>query len=260
MKNVHLKLTAAALLTSIAFASSAQAQIVGGSSDTNKVQIGASTVETGPNGPHHAGKVGIGVPGTGLVVKVDFEGLQNTTPPDLNGVTTIDQITGTVTDHSKFGRFDFAKVDGQDVYFGEWSQTGVATDGDHTVYYGGTGATPLANVPLSGSADYNVKGINNYAGTSTPLTGTFTADFGLGTVSGHIQNAALKVDIGSADINGSAISGVGTATASNPTTSATLASGGNVSGQFFGSAAQALAGIATFAGNRQLDTAFGGKQ
>ena len=61
-------------------------------------------------------------------------------------------------------------------------------------------------------------------------------------------------------IVGSQVVGLGTATASNAATSATLASGGDVSGQFFGSAAQALAGVATFAGSRQYDTAFGGSQ
>src|SRR3546814_19643492 len=75
------------------------------------------------------------------------------------------------------------------------------------------------------------------------LSGTFTANFGAGELTGSIQNSALKIDIGTADIFGSAIAGFGTATATNPSTTATLASNGDVSGQFFGSAAQALAGI-----------------
>src|SRR3546814_7880301 len=87
-----------------------------------------------------------------------------------------------------------------DLYFGEWSQTGSATAGDHTVYYGGTGATSSGNMPSSGSANYTVKGISNYASSGTPLSGTFTANFGAGELTGSIQNSALKIDIGTADI------------------------------------------------------------
>ncbi|WP_447725700.1 Slam-dependent surface lipoprotein [Sphingomonas koreensis] len=258
MKLINMKaaVVAAGLCTALTGTARAQAVATGESSDPNKVNIGLSTVQ---GGPHVKDRVGIGVPRTNLTTRVDFQGLQGVLGTDGNGVTTFVNTTQATTDHSKYGRFDFAKVGSHDVYYGEWSQTGSATAGDHTVYYGGTGATAAANVPLSGTATYNVKGINNYAGTPTPLSGTFTANFGAGTVSGSIQNAALKIDIGTADIVNSTISGSG-AVASNPATSATLASGGNVKGQFFGSAAQALAGIATFAGNRQLDTAFGGTQ
>ncbi|HEX7783917.1 MAG TPA: Slam-dependent surface lipoprotein [Sphingobium sp.] len=257
MKFINLKAAVVVLALSTALAGTAQAQVVGDSSNWSNVDIGASTVN---GGPHVAGRVGIGVPNTGLSTRIDFQGLQGILGTDGNGVTTFINTTAAETDHSQYGRFDFAKVGSYDVYFGEWSQTGNVTGSTHSVYYGGTGATADANVPLSGTANYTVKGINNYAGTSTPLTGTFAADFGAGTVTGSIQNAALRVDIGTADIIGSTIDGVGTATASNPTTSATLASGGNVSGQFFGSAAQALAGIATFGSSRQYDTAFGGTQ
>src|SRR3546814_124037 len=113
-------------------------------------------------------------------------------------------------------------------------------------------------MPSSGSANYTVKGISNYASSGTPLSGTFTANFGAGELTGSIQNSALKIDVGTADIFGSAIAGFGTATATNPSTTATLASNGDVSGQFFGSAAQALAGIVSFSSN-QYDTAFGGE-
>src|SRR3546814_1564988 len=108
-------------------------------------------------------------------------------------------------------------------------------------------------MPSSGSANYTVKGISNYASSGTPLSGTFTANFGAGELTGSIQNSALKIDIGTADIFGSAIAGFGTATATNPSTTATLASNGDVSGQFFGSAAQALAGIVSFRSNHRSD-------
>ena len=256
MKFSHLKALGLSLAISSAMAGAAHAQVVGESSDT-KVKIAASTVV---GGPHSAGKVGINVPSMLTDQYIDFQGLQTTLGTDANGVTSFVNTTQATTDHSKYGRFDYAKVGSYDVYYGEWSQTGSAAAGDHTVYYGGTGATTDASVPTSGTATYAIKGISNYAGSGAQLTGNFTANFGAGTVTGSIQNASLKVDIGTADIIGSQIAGLGTATASNTSTNATLASGGDVSGQFFGSAAQALAGIATFAGSNQYNTAFGGSQ
>src|SRR3546814_12761378 len=90
-----------------------------------------------------------------------------------------------VDDHSTYGRFDFAKVGSYDLYFGEWSQTGSATAGDHTVYFGGTGATSSGNMPSSGSANYTVKGISNYALSGTQLSGSFTANVGAGGQTGR---------------------------------------------------------------------------
>ncbi|GFE72995.1 MULTISPECIES: Slam-dependent surface lipoprotein [Novosphingobium] len=258
MKFSHLKAFGLSLAISGAMAGAANAQVVGESSDATKVKIGVSTVSAGSI--HVPGRVGINVPSMLPTQYIDFQGLQGILGTDANGVTSFVNTTQATTDHSKYGRFDYAKVGSQDVYYGEWSQTGSATAGDHTVYYGGTGATADAGVPTSGTATYAVKGISNYAGSGAQLTGNFTANFGAGTLTGSIQNASLKVDIGTADIVGSQVVGLGTATASNAATSATLASGGDVSGQFFGSAAQALAGVATFAGSRQYDTAFGGSQ
>lgn len=257
MKFDHLKAVVGAVALSVAFAGAAQAQITSGSSDIGKVRIDASTVV---GGPHTSGKVGIWVPNLGTVPTrryVDFEGLQGGPNPTANIVTTVNNPTGTITDHSKYGRFDFSKVDGYNVYYGEWSQTGSASAGDHTVYFGGTGATAASSVPTSGTATYNVYGLSNYAGNGQ-LSGTFNANFGTNTLTGSISSATYALNIGTATIAAGGFSGSG-ATATNPTTSATLATGGAVSGKFFGSSAQALAGIATFS-NRQYNAAFGGKQ
>ncbi|WP_176400219.1 Slam-dependent surface lipoprotein [Sphingobium sp. Z007] len=264
MKFVHLKAVVGAMALSIALAGTAQAQIAlsditYATSDDTNVDIGVSNV---PFGPHTSGKVGITVPSLNGLFFVDFEGLQNASPPVVvnagePGVTTVNNPTGTVTDHSQYGRFDLTKVDGQNVYYGEWSQTGSASAGDHTVYYAGTGGTLAANVPTSGTATYSVQGLSNFASNSQ-LNGSFNANFGAGTLTGSISSANYALNIGTANISGSGFSGAG-ATASNPSTSTTLATGGNVSGSFFGSAAQALAGVATFS-NRQYDAAFGGSQ
>lgn len=255
MKFAHLKAFAVAMAVSTAMAGTANAQVVGGSSDSTKANIGASTVN---GGPHVAGRPGIGVPSTGLTTRIDFQGLQGVLGADANGVTTFTAVTGTVTDHSQYGRFDFAKVGTQNVYFGEWTQTGSVTAGDHTVYYAGTGASSA--VPQSGSATYAVKGISDYANKGI-LTGTFTADFGNQEVTGFVQSAGgYKVDIGSADIIGATISGNGAV--ASQTGVGNLATGGAVSGRFFGSNVEALAGIVKFGNGttsvRQYDTAFGG--
>ena len=256
MKFVHLKALGLALALSSALAGAAQAQVVGGSSDTSKVKIGTSTVV---GGPHTAGKVGINVPALLPAQYVDFQGLQTVLGTDGNGVTTFTNTTGTVTDHSQYGRFDFAKVSGYDIYFGEWTQTGSATAGDHTVYYGGTGAS--TSIPASGSATYSVKGISDYQNRGI-LTGTFTANFtgSGGSLTGSLANAGSTygVNIGTATIaTGGTFAGTGaTATGSGGTT---LASSGLVSGRFFGSNVNALAGLVSFSGAaRQYSTAFGG--
>lgn len=171
MNFAHLKALGLALALSSAMAGAAQAQVVGGTSDSSKVTIAASTVV---GGPHSAGKVGIHVPNLAAGQYIDFQGLQSVLGTDANGVTTFTAVTGTVTDHSQYGRFDFAKVSGYDIYFGEWKQTASVSAGDHTVYYGGTGAS--TSVPSSGSASYSVKGISDYANKGI-LTGTFNATF-----------------------------------------------------------------------------------
>lgn len=250
MRNVHLKLAAAALLASAAFAGAAQAQVASLSSDTSNVVVGPSSGV--PTPPYFLGEPGIGFPtsSTGSAI-ANFSTLQSFVPP-VSGVTT---ITPAVNPNSGQGYFSFAKEGAANVYFGEWSSTGSVTSGDHTVYYSGRDATAVA--PAAHSASYTVRGINDYT-TRGLLSGTFNATFngsGGGSISGSIAGGGLTVNIGTATITGANFSGSGTASA---TTSGGTVSGGNVNGTFFGTNATSLAGIATFAGNRQLDTAFGG--
>ena len=272
MKFVHLKAVVGAMALSVALAGTAQAQVVladitSGTSDDTKVNIGVSNV---PFGPHRSDRVGISVPSLQPNdFFVDFQGLQTASPP-VNGVTSIHNPTGTVTDHSQYGRFDIAKVDGQNLYFGEWSQTANVAAGDHTVYYAGTGGTSVGNIPTSTSATYNLKGVSDYQNKGLlegQLNVTFTSGGNGSLTSGFLDNgvgsaSTYKVDLGSASITAGVISG-SSAVASNPSTSTTLASLGTVDGRFFGSSAQAVAGIVTFRNvstDRQYDTAFGGTQ
>ncbi|TGX48735.1 hypothetical protein E5A73_20760 [Sphingomonas gei] len=254
MNMSRLKLISMAGLAALAWSGAAHAQIAGGTSDGTKVNVGPSTVMGGPHVPN---RPGIGVPNTNLTTRVDFQGLQASVGSDpVTGVSTVSAVTGTITDHSQFGRFDFAKVGTANLYFGEWTQTGSATAGDHTVYYvGDDGGTTTR--PSPGTATYSVKGISDYA-TKGILSGTFTANFigtNSGTLTGSVTNGSHTVNIGTAVISGINFSGSG---ASVTPSSGPSVSGGSVSGRFYGAGAPALAGIATFAGNRQYDTAFGG--
>ncbi|EKU73366.1 MULTISPECIES: Slam-dependent surface lipoprotein [Sphingomonadales] len=267
MKFVHLKAVVGAMALSASLAGVAQAQVVNGSgtSDPANVELGDSTVN---GGPHVSGRVGIWVPNLGTSTPqrfVDFQGLQGFVPPSAYTVTTVNNPTGTITDHSRYGRFDFARANHANLYFGEWSQTGVATAGDHTVYYAGADKTDVTTPIAAATATYSVVGINNYAANPAVLntTGTggatFTATFNgsnggslSGTLVGHQTVVLTNVGISGADF-GTAFGG----SASITPNGSTLRSAA-VSGEFFGSNAAALAGIATVSGERNLDTAFAG--
>ena len=165
------------------------------------------------------------------------------------------------------GFFHFSKVSGADVYFGEWSE-GSASHATHTVYY--WGKSSRTTVPTSGFATYSVKGLNDYYNKGV-LSGTLNARF-IGT--GGILRGTLKnnpasalasnnnardpyqhtLDIGTARINGVNFSGTDAMAAYG----SNVVTGGQVSGRFFGVNAKALAGMVTFSGNKQFDTAFGG--
>ena len=252
MTSIKMKTVLLAGLATVLASGTAQAQFAGGSSDA-QVTVGESTVN---GGPHVAGRAGIGVPGTNGKL-VDFQGLSLYALPDANGVRHLNMATNDTQDHSKYGDFRFAQVGSADLWFGEWSQTGSATAGDHTVYY--VGNTSGTTVPTSGTATYAVKGISDYANKGV-LTGTLTANFASGssgTLRGSLSNASTGagVNIGTARINGATFSGANAVATQSGTT---VASGGAVTGRFFGADAAALAGIVQFSGARQHDTAFGG--
>ena len=126
-------------------------------------------------------------------------------------------------------------------------------------------------MPTSGFATYSVKGLNDYynkgvlsgtlnarfIGTGGILRGTLTNNPGNQFVNNH-NNARNPMrhtlDIGTARINGVNFSGTDAMAAYG----SNVVTGGKVSGRFFGVNAKALAGIVTFTGNKQYDTAFGG--
>ena len=245
------------------FTGHAHAGVVGDSSDYSNVKAGASSVS---GGPHVKGRPGIGVRTLrgGVNARVDFQGLTPYAPTDSHGVSSIIDPSIAPASHKGMGVFNFAKVSGADVYFGEWSQTGKLKDGTHTVYYAGddSGTT----VPASGSATYAVKGISNY-GSKGVLSGTFYATFSGsgGSLIGSLSNGKsgadrYSLDIGYVNTAGALLYGSGAKATygSNQSLNSGVVTNGVVRGRFFGANARALAGMVTFSGNRQFDTAFGG--
>ena len=271
--NALKRYTLAALAAAL-FAGPAHAGVVGESSYSN-VEVGASTVDAvDPNDPakkrHIKGqRPGIGVatlPG-GVKATVDFQTLEvyaRYARSYSNGVSTLRYGPGMPSSHKDMGVFNFAKVSGADVYFGEWSKTSNVADGSHTVYYAGddSGTT----VPTSGSATYAVKGISNY-GSRGLLSGTFYATFSgsSGSLEGSLSNGKsgadrYSLDIGYVNTAGAILYGSGAKATygSNQSLNSGVVTNGVVRGRFFGANARALAGMVNFKDNRQFDTAFGG--
>lgn len=215
-----------------------------GQSYFGDITVGGTT-STSPDHPGTVGAPGVGVTAFYGGAMVSFSSLTSMVSADGNGIYTITPAMMPPS-HAALGYFDFAKVSGEEVYFGEWSQNGTTNDPTRVVYYSGddTGTT----MPTTGTAAYTVKGINNYNGSNL-LTGTLNANFGTGNLSGTMSRTGLSIAI-NASINSADASFSGAAVANSSAI-------GTSEGHFYGADAAALAGIAKFA-NRDYDTAFGG--
>ncbi|RBO79786.1 Slam-dependent surface lipoprotein [Marinomonas aquiplantarum] len=254
MKKLQLVSAMSLTLGTLVFSGMASAAVVGESSNTSYVKVGAATVN---GGPHTSGGAGIGVNATGIDNLVNFQGLTVYGAEDAQGVYNLNfPYTGSPTSHDNLGVFNFAQVGTSDVWVGEWSAYGTSGDSTRTVYYSGANAD--TSVPTSGTATYTVVGINNYDGTAASLlNGTLTADFGAATLTGSMTSTnGLTVNVGIASINSDA-----SVTGSNAVaieSASVVASSGDVSAQFYNGQAD-LAGLVDFAGT-EYDTAFGGTQ
>jgi hypothetical protein len=240
-RNKLVLLIAATFTVSAANAAVTEGSYYGDSSEGSYVSVGKSDINAGS--AHTTGLAGFGVNAT------------------VDGTHTVYEFvspySGPVEDHDNLGVFSFAKIGSDDLWIGEWSSTGDVTNDTHTVYYFGKDYDD--SIPSSGSATYNIVGINDYDSTSggNLLSGEFEATFygSYGTLTGSIQNSSgFKVDIGTAAISSSAVISGSGAIASD--SSGTLASSGAVSGRFYNSQ-EDLAGMVEFTDN-QYDTAFGG--
>lgn len=166
------------------------------------------------------------------------------------------QISDPLPNFPQFGGEVIAKVPGVEVYFGEWAprKTGVQPDNstdlnltsaNRTVFYAGENAT--TNMPTLVNAKYDVVGIKRFDPSAPSVSsGTLTANYGGsgGTLAGSIAGGAGTVNF------------TGTNIASNGSFQNAT---GFIKGQFYGSGAEALAGIYNN-GTASASVAFGGKK
>ncbi|MDX7992180.1 Slam-dependent surface lipoprotein [Xenorhabdus littoralis] len=245
MKKLNVLVVA---LGALGFMAQAHAAVGFGQSQdetTPHIKVGETKPGSGPHGGK-GGEPGIGVSSVYGGQITGFAGLTRMAPADSNGIHNI-SMAGAPGSHSGMGVFHFSKVANADVYFGEWSQTGQASDSTHTVYYAGKDIT--TNIPTDGTATYTVTGINQYSGDNA-LSGTFTADFGDKTLVGSLENTAMTIGIDARIGADAQFTGLAT----------TGGLEGETNGHFFGDSAASLAGYATFADDSSKDTAFGGSK
>ena len=159
----------------------------------------------------------------------------------------------------KFGGLVIAKVpgmsEGNNVFFGEWAPRAGnppqnstdlnMADGKRTVWY--VGDNPTQNMPVLSGATYNVLGVNKHTpGQNDFYTGVLTASYGAG------KNELS----GSMSRPGDSVKFDGTTIRSNGTFDNGKADE-RITGRFYGSGAEALAGIVDRTGVDR-DIAFGG--
>ncbi|AOA57759.1 hypothetical protein BFG52_04895 [Acinetobacter larvae] len=286
-----------------AAAASAHANVVGNSSNLEKIKVGAVGTDI-----NHTGDV-VGAPAIAVINNgvnaapvtnkfVDLSSLRgmadkwyskmttNLGGLDSSGIVQLDfnkwNLPKPVPDHSVLGKFSYQQIQldpnnaSQSVFFGEWHQgsTTSAADNTRTVFY--VGSTDNLSLPTSGTATYQVTGINQYNGavnsvisgwtgngtTAAPqdvLTGTLVADFGAKslTTESALTRAVAKQGAANTILIAAKIANNGGFTGTAVANGSVI---GKTDGSFFGPNAAALAGNATFAGNQQLNTAFGGQK
>ena len=165
------------------------------------------------------------------------------------------QMNTPLENYPHFGGEVVAKVPGQEVYFGEWAprvanpSQGSGTDlnmnhADRTVFY--TGENPTTAMPNLVDVKYNVVGVRKFdpATNGGVFSSTLTANYGggSGTLAGSLGGITFT----------------GTTIHSNGTFDKTFTNSAEIKGQFYGAAADALAGIYYNPANGANDMAFGG--
>lgn len=162
----------------------------------------------------------------------------------------------------KFGGLVIAKVPGMpregNVFFGEWAprKNGTAPDNStdlnmgssqRTVWY--VGENPTQNMPRLVNARYNVLGVNQHTpGRNDFYTGVLTANYGAGSgsLAGSISRPGDSVNFAGTKID-------------HRGKFDNYKANEHITGRFYGSGAEALAGIVDRAGVDK-DIAFGGRK
>ena len=164
----------------------------------------------------------------------------------------------------KFSGLVIAKVpgmsEGNNVFFGEWAPRAGnppknstdlnMADGKRTVWY--VGDNPTQNMPVLSEATYNVLGVNKHTpGQNDFYTGVLTANYGAGknTLEGSLSRPGDSVKFDGTNIRSNGTFDNGKADE-------------RITGRFYGSGAEALAGIVDRDGQAGVDRdiAFGGRR
>lgn len=213
--------------------------------DSNGVEVRVAPTEFSA-GPHSGtiGDPGVGLKSIANGSTISFAGFKSLAPENTQGVNVLAASSG--GHGSGMGEFHFTQVANSEVYFGDWSKTGIAGDQTHTAFYSGKDATE--SVPATGTADYTIAGINQFDGPGK-LNGTFTADFAKKEYTGSLNGQSLNIAMNGDILDKGQFYGDATANGSIKGTS---------SGQFFGTNADQVAGITTFKDDHTKDTSFGG--
>ncbi|AOA58050.1 transferrin-binding protein-like solute binding protein [Acinetobacter larvae] len=300
-----IKLLLATVVTSAAIHAQA-ANTVGATSNSSRIKVGAvGNIIKHPNDQP-------GVPGIAVINETNTAREVNNTLIDLNnlrdtvesnyvkavvnlggldqsGIVQLDfnkwNIPKPVPDHSILGKFTYKQIQldpndrAQSVFFGEWHQPTATSASDNTRTTFFIGSSDNLSLPTSGTAKYQVIGINQYNGTVTGIlsgwvgSGTEAAPNNLlhGVLTADFNNRTLKT-LSDADTLKRVVSTAGTANTvkinaaiyNNGSFAGSAIANGTVNGEargnFFGANAAAVAGHAVFHGNSQLNTAFGGSK
>ncbi|MCL2891677.1 Slam-dependent surface lipoprotein [Brenneria tiliae] len=254
--NILLKKTLLALAIASA-AGLAQADIVGGQTDTNSpFYVDTATFGT-------IGAAGAGVEGQINDEVASFSHFAR--PAYYNSTTDAYNVSGRQLvadgapgsgqyDHSGIGVWSFAQVGSEDVWYGTWSEestsgaVGTKVAGTHNAWYVGEDSDVATTLPAS--ATYTVRSINNSTQTATSvLSATFNGGSnGTASSTGDITFSGGSINTAGNDVQ---LAASGVSVASNSGT------GGSLTGNFYGNGASSVAGVVAFA-NRDLNTAFGG--
>ncbi|MTC42786.1 Slam-dependent surface lipoprotein [Providencia sp. wls1921] len=246
--NKSTKVTLIAMLVGVSTCASAvteSAQSQTYESERSDITIGETQVAHGPFGGEE-GSPGVGYRHKSEGKRISFSGLTKMIMFPKEGNVYV--INGTPHREVDMGKFQFSKVADAEVYYGDWSQTGVVGDAKHTAFFSGLDATTA--VPTEGKATYTIAGINQYDGEKQ-LSGTFEADFGDKDYTGSLQGEELKIALEGQIQDAGSFSGSATA---NDTVL------GLSYGRFFGENAEHVGGVAVFNSDHKYDTAFGGSQ
>lgn len=213
------------------------------------INAGESTLDAGP---HRAGRAGISLGPYANAARVDVASLVPYATAVVRGATTVRTLrpdAGLPFPAAGVGHFSFVQVGTADVWFGEWSSSGAQAGFNHrqVFFVGDRAATSLP----TGVVTYTLAGINRFDGGGV-LEGALRANFDTGTVTAGLVGTGYRLAANAMlDRATGAFSGTAIANGSIIGTS---------HGQFFGAGAGAVTGLATFAGNSQFDTSFGGQR